>query len=147
MKISHGNHHLHETGTCKFTRDVKCHDVGACKFMRDVKCHDTYNLHGDVWSWAHGNVRTKRSTRIIAQVTRRCSCTGYSLNYFDNGGVDSLESANYVATSYNLIYVEPHSEPVRKITCLEDYMTQQITQCAMFKHMCNQATRILRRCV
>ena len=88
-KISHGNHHLHETGTCKFiqdlkchetgackfTRDVKCHNTGACKFMRDVKCHDTdacsftrdvkchgtSHLHGDMWSWARGHVRTKES--------------------------------------------------------------------------------------
>ena len=70
----------HDMGACIFTRDVKCHETGACKFMRDVKCHDTCHLHGDVWSW----VRTKKSTRIIAQAARRCSCTGYSSNYFDS---------------------------------------------------------------
>ena len=58
--------------------------TGACKFTRDVKCHDTCHLHGDVWLWACGHVRTKKSTRIIAQATQRCSCTGYSLNYFDS---------------------------------------------------------------
>ena len=70
---------------CKFTRDVKYHDMGACKFTRDVKCHDTCQL----CTWrrlvlARGYVHTKKSTRIIAQATRRCSCTGYSLNYFDS---------------------------------------------------------------
>ena len=58
--------------------------MGACKFTRDMKCHDTCHLHGDVWSWARGYVRTKKSTRIIAQATQQCSCTGYSLNYFDS---------------------------------------------------------------
>ena len=74
----------HDIGACKFTRDVKCHNTGACKFTRDVKCHDTCHLHGDVCSWARGYVRTKKSTRIIAQATRRCSCTGYSSNYFNS---------------------------------------------------------------
>ena len=69
---------------CKFTQDVKCHNAGVCKFTRDVKCHDTCHLHGDVWSWARGHVRTKKSTRIIAQATRRCICTGYSSNHFDS---------------------------------------------------------------
>ena len=58
--------------------------MGTCKFTRDVKCHDTCHLHGDVWSWARDHVHTKKSTRIIAQATRRCSWTGYSSNYFDS---------------------------------------------------------------
>ena len=37
-----------------------------------------------MWSWARGHVHTKKCTRIIAQATRRCSCTGYSSNYFDS---------------------------------------------------------------
>ena len=74
----------HDTGACKFTQDVKYHDTGAYKFTRDVKCHDTCHLHSNVWSLARGHVRTKKSTRIISQATRRCSCTGYSSNYFDS---------------------------------------------------------------
>ena len=60
----------HDMGACKFTQDMKCHNTSTCKFTQDVKCHDTCHLHGDVWFWARGHVRTKKSTRIIAQATR-----------------------------------------------------------------------------
>ena len=61
----------HDTGACKSTREVKCHDMGACKFTRDVKCHDTYHLHGDVWSWARGHVRTYKEIH-------KNHCTSYT---------------------------------------------------------------------